>query len=78
MVFIENDKINDKLNDKINGLDRAILSQIKQNKFITIPELANNTEKSEPTIYRHLVKMMGEGTLRRMGSRKAGYWEVVD
>ncbi len=72
------DKINDKINDKISHLDKAIISEIRKNKYITIPELATKIAKSEPTIYRHIEQLMKKGLLRRMGSRKAGYWELID
>lgn len=71
-----NDKINDKINDRINDLDKTILSIIKDNKYSTIPEIAIKTNKSEPTIHRHLDMLVKKGLILRIGSRKNGYWEV--
>lgn len=56
----------------------AILSEIRKNKYITIPELSKKIGKSEPTIYRHIENLMKKGLLKRMESRKAGYWEIID
>lgn len=72
-----NDEINDKINDKINELDEAILSEIRNNKYVTIPELGNKIAKSNATIYRHVGQLIKKGMLRRIGSRKTGYWEIL-
>ena len=78
-IFLRNSNfLNDKINDKINELDMAILSEIRKNKYITIPELSKKIGKSEPTIYRHIENLMKKGLLKRMESRKAGYWEIID
>ncbi len=54
------------------------MSEIKKNKYITIPELSKKIGKTEPTIYRHIENLMKKDLLKRMESRKAGYWEVID
>ncbi len=69
---------NDKINDKIKSIDQAILSEVRKNKFITISELSMTIGKSEPTIYRHVETLVAKGLLKRIGSRKAGYWETID
>lgn len=68
--------LSDKINDKINEIDKKIINAIKDNKFITIPELSYLIEKSEPTIHRHIVDLVKRKLIKRVGSRKAGYWEV--
>jgi predicted HTH transcriptional regulator len=50
---------------------------LKINKHMTIPELSKKTGRSEPTIHRHLSKLIEEGKLVRLGSRKNGSWEVM-
>ena len=64
--------------DKINDLGLRILSEIRRNKYVTIPELKQNLNKSEATIYRYLKKLMDGGVLKRNGSRKTGHWEIID
>ena len=79
LLFLRNPNfLNDKINDKINDLDKTIMSKKKKNKYITIPELSKRINKSEPTIYRHLQLLMKKGLLKRMESRKAGYWEIIN
>ena len=61
-----------------NSLDYEILGAVKNNKYITIPELSNLTGKSEATIHRHLDALSKLGRIRRVGSRKTGYWDSQD
>ena len=72
-----NDEINDKIKGKIDPLDKSILEAISQNKYITIPKLTTFVGKSEPTIHRHLDHLSELKIIRRVGSRKSGYWEVL-
>ncbi|MBQ2472102.1 MAG: winged helix-turn-helix domain-containing protein [Acholeplasmatales bacterium] len=67
---------NDKINDKINIVDKSIINEIFKNKYITIPELAIKINKSEPTIHRHIDVLVSKGYIKRVGSRKTGYWEI--
>lgn len=76
------DYLNNKLSDNISefkrcNLDDDILKVIKGNKYITIPELSNILHKSEPTIHRHLDKLVERGMVERVGSRKTGYWKII-
>ena len=73
---MKNDKINDKKNDKINDVDKEIISCIRRNKYITIPEISEKIRKSEPTIHRHISELVKLKIIRRVGSRKSGYWEL--
>jgi len=61
---------------KIYDIDREIVDIIKENKYITIPEIAKIIGKSEPTVYRHLNTLMKNDLLKRVGSRKTGYWDL--
>ena len=64
-----------KMSGKMSG---KILQKIRQNPNITIAELAAYIGVTERTIQRNIQKMQAENALRRVGSRKAGYWEVLD
>lgn len=72
--------INDdgRVTQRENPLDREILNAVKENKYITIPELAKLTGKSDATIYRHLESLSKAGKIQRVGSRKTGYWDLLD
>jgi len=71
-----NDKINDKSYNKEGSLDAKIVEAIKENKYVTIPELSNITGKSVATIHRHLNALSKSGKIERVGSRKTGYWDL--
>ena len=53
------------------------LNKIKEDRYITINELAELFSKSEITIYRHLDALSEDNYLQRRGSRKSGYWEIL-
>ena len=69
--------LNDKINDKINELDQEIIKIIKENKYVTIPQIAERTNKSQPTISRHMNMLVKNSIIKRIGSRKNGYWEYL-
>ena len=80
--FLLNDKINDKINGKINGKinqsENLIISAIKNNKYITIPEIAKKIKLSTASTYRYLKKLINSNIVRRIESRKAGYCEIIE
>jgi len=77
-IFDRNSNISsDKKDDTENSLDTEIINIIIENKYVTISEMAEITKKSVATIYRHLNEMMKSDKLRRVGSRKTGYWDVI-
>ena len=69
--------LNDRINDRINDIDEQIKKLIVENKYITIPELSVLIKKSESTIHRRLNNLLKSKVIRRVGSRKTGYWEVL-
>ena len=72
-----NDKKNGRITVKENPLDHEIIEAVKDNKYITIPEFSLLTGKSEVTIHRHLDALSKSGMIRRVGSRKTGYWDLL-
>ena len=76
-LFLQ-DRISDHVRNRKNDLDRQIISEIRKNRYITIPELSERLGKSEPTIYRHIEKLTEEKVLNRVGSRKTGYWDIIN
>ena len=55
---------------------QEIIESIKNNKFITIEELANNLNVSAKTIKRDLDKLKKDNILQRVG-KKGGYWKIL-
>ena len=55
-----------------------ILTLIKQNASIIIPELAKQTGVTERTIERKIQKLQRDGLLKRLGPNKGGRWKVIE
>ena len=70
--------VNDTPDRRENDLDLRILEAIRKNKYITIAELAEVTGKSKPTVYRHMESLSESGKVKRVGSRKTGYWDLKE
>ena len=63
---------------KKTDIDEMILKLLAKNPYTTIPKLAESIGKSTPTIKRHIDILVSEGELERVGSRKSGYWQVIN
>ena len=55
-----------------------ILTLMRENKTITISELARIIDISTRAIEKQLAKLKAENKVKRIGSPRAGYWEVTD
>ena len=77
-AFLNNEIFNIKNEPlKINELQNEILNIIKTNPDITKDEIADNLNKSRATITRHITVLKNIGLLKRVGSDKTGYWEII-
>jgi ATP-dependent DNA helicase RecG len=86
-----NDLESDLVNDPVNDLDDLvidpddlenqtqirILSMLRANNRATYDQLANQVGVSASTIKRNLKKLSEMQLIKRMGSDKAGYWEIL-
>ncbi len=54
-----------------------VLELLRSHPDMTRADLAIQLSKSENTIKGHLATLKGEGKLKRVGSARSGYWEVV-
>jgi ATP-dependent DNA helicase RecG len=80
-----NDPINDPTNDPINensdnikGTEnqQLILTNIAQNPYITINELASIVGISASKIKENIAKLKDKGLIERIGADKGGYWKL--
>lgn len=72
-TIVIDDPVNDPVNDRMN----RVLQILEQNKFITREQLADTSNVSVETIKRDLRKLRDQGKVKRIGSDKTGYWEVM-
>lgn len=64
---------NDTLNSKID----TVFSLIKENKHITANEISQQLDISLSTAKRRLKKLNEQGKIKRVGSDKTGFWEIL-
>ena len=69
---------NDPVNDPVNKRQRNILYQIMSNKYITREELAIKNNVSIETIKRDIRKLRELKLIKRIGSDKTGFWQILD
>ncbi len=53
-----------------------IVEMILENKYITIPKMANTLGITERSIERNIEKLKSLAILKRIGPAKGGYWEI--
>lgn len=58
--------------------DQKVLLLIKENENITIKELCEIMSMSESGIKKVIKKLKDEGKLIRVGSLKAGHWDIME
>ena len=65
------------VNEPVNKMAVLVLSYIKANTKITKQQLADETGKSRATITRALKALIEAKIVRRIGSDKNGYWQII-
>ncbi len=60
------------------GVKEQILDYLKQQPALSAKELAALLNKASRTVERYLKELREQGRLRRVGSDKAGHWEVTE
>jgi Fic family protein len=77
MQKVKSDPLNVPRNVPLKRLDK-IVELIKNNRDITIKELANILEVADKTVKRDIAKLKEQNRVIRVGSQKSGYWEVKE
>lgn len=70
------DKIIENNKNGITLMEQEIIKLVSNNNYITQYEIAAILNKSTRTVKRYFKKMQDEGTIKRVGSDKFGYWSV--
>ena len=50
---------------------------MKQNSKITIRQISSKLEMSESGVKKVIQKLKSQNKIKRIGSLKAGYWEII-
>ena len=91
--FPSNDTVNDTVNGtagslksslksslkrNLNATDRIIITEIRKNRLVTIPQLQEHLSLSRNGIKKALGRLRVVGLIRRVDPDKGGHWEVVE
>jgi len=67
----------DPLNDLLNEIQVQLLNALKTEPRADYATLARILDVSPATVKRNIQKLKNIGSLKRIGSKKTGYWEVI-
>lgn len=76
-LFKANDTVNDNLLGKLPTNLEITYKAICENNQVSNKELAAQTNQSERTMRNHRVKLKELNYIKRVGSDKTGYWEIM-
>ena len=65
------------INAGINDTQKKILILIGENKFISLEEIANILRMNKRTIEKSVENLKEKNLLKRRGSKKSGFWEIL-
>lgn len=80
---INSDNSSDKTKNVTNNIvvrektEEIVIRLLNENPTYTRQQLADYTGKTIRTIQRALDKLTGDNRIKRIGSRKIGYWEII-
>jgi ATP-dependent DNA helicase RecG len=62
---------------KMTSVQKALLKEISDNKFVTIPELSKKVRINLRNTKSNISKLKSKGLLKRIGPDKGGYWQII-
>ncbi|MBU1397976.1 MAG: winged helix-turn-helix transcriptional regulator [Proteobacteria bacterium] len=71
------EKVGEKVGESLTPNQKRILSLLRQNTRLSARELAEEVGISSRKIEQNIARLKESGSLRRIGSAKGGYWEVL-
>jgi len=72
-----NKELGNKLGDKLGETRRKIIEYIYNDSKISTKELSSNLNISTTAIDKNIKFLKENGYIKRIGSAKGGYWEVI-
>ena len=70
--------INSGINGGLNVIQREIIPLIRENPHIRAFEIAQKLLKPVRTIENNLSRLKEKGIISRNGSKKTGYWKIME
>jgi predicted HTH transcriptional regulator len=71
------ERLGERLGENLNKNQQYIIEMISKNPYTTINELSKKIEISTTAIENNLKKLREKGLLKRIGSDKGGYWQII-
>ena len=71
------DKVLDRVPDNLTKNQQKIITLLKQNKTVSMAEMAENIGISKRKVLDNTNKLKKMGLIRRIGPAKGGHWEVI-
>jgi len=62
--------------NNISKMGNKILSELIKNNKITYEELSSILKVDRTTVMRNISKLKEKGLVKRIGSKKGGYWKI--
>ena len=78
VIVTKTDLKTDLKTENIDDIDKFIMKLIAENVRITIPEIARKAMKGVTVIKTRLSKLKRLNLIKRTGSLKGGYWEIIN
>ncbi len=73
---LKNEPVNEPV--KLTKSAKKVLQALKTNPESTIDEIATSISVSRETVKRSLKSLSEKGLIKRVGSDKTGYWEIIE
>ena len=77
ILFYCNKNVTKNVTINLSNVERDVFVLISSKKEIKRSEIAQELLKTKMTIHRAIKKLIELKLIRRVGSNKTGYWEIV-
>ena len=70
--------LNVQIKEKLSETEQTVYNLLSLNQGISKAEISERISKSEKTVQRIIADLLRKGLIRRVGSNKSGYWEIIE
>lgn len=67
----------EKIVGTLNEIEKGIINCIAKNNYITTEEISDILDSGLRTIRRYTIQLQERGYIKRIGSKKTGYWKIL-
>jgi len=75
---VRNVRLNVGLNVRLSDTQKGIINLLKDNPKLNAQEIAVLLNKSKKTIERNFIELQKNNIIERAGSKRDGYWIVIE